>query len=315
MLAFNKESLPAQLSAAARLALGEEAEILKCLGGGSFGRAYLAQTPSHGRIVLKAYRVESMNEDEAFQLKLLGANTGVPMPKVLFTYSDEDCAVLGMSYIPGKNAAMPGFIFKTKAERQRFAAAVVEGMLPWHAVKGEKYGDLRKPKYTKWREYYRREIVDPVLEGIAGLVNKKRFSPKQYATLLRATERFDELVDEPEQPVLVHGDLNIMNIMAQPSGFVLTGFIDPFNSLWADRDYDLFQLQNMWGNRFGLYKEYIARLGISAEEQRHIDRKTAYYAAVNEALAYLRSGVKFEAWHMLWDYRLRKVCGQRHAGS
>lgn len=37
-----------------------------------------------------------------------------------------------------------------------------------------------------------------------------------------------------------------MNIMADPKTLKLTAFIDPCTSIWADREYDLFQLRNMW---------------------------------------------------------------------
>ncbi|MDR1410380.1 MAG: fructosamine kinase family protein [Oscillospiraceae bacterium] len=306
MFTLDNNVLIPQLPKIAELCLGESAQILRCLGGGSFGRAYLTQTQSHGKIVIKAYRVPGMNDAEAFQLELLGKNTRVPMPKALFAHTDDTACVLGMSYIEGKNTMMPQFLFHSKKKRKVFAASVVAGMLDWHAVTGEKYGDLREPKYSSWKEFYHTEIVNTVLEGMKPLMEQGKFSRKQYDTLICATERFDEIVDEPSEPVLIHGDLNIANIMADPHSLCLTGFIDPFNSLWADREYDLFQIQNMWGNWFGLYEEYKRRHPVTP----HCDLKTAYYAAVNEALAYWRSGVKFESWHKLWDSRLRKALAQ-----
>ena len=62
--------------------------------------------------------------------------------------------------------------------------------------------------------------------------------------LCEATELYDKYEDEPKFPVLIHGDLNIMNIMADKKTFYLNGFIDPCGSMWADREYDLYQLQN-----------------------------------------------------------------------
>ena len=44
--------------------------------------------------------------------------------------------------------------------------------------------------------------------------------------------------------------------MADKKTFKLTGFIDPCGSIWADREYDLFQLRNMWGDAYGLYETY-----------------------------------------------------------
>ncbi|MBO5433048.1 MAG: phosphotransferase, partial [Clostridia bacterium] len=67
---------------------------------------------------------------------------------------------------------------------------------------------------------------------------------------------FYSLPEEKTNPVLIHGDLNIMNIMADPKTLELTAFIDPCGSLWSDREYDLFQLRNMWGDAYGLYETY-----------------------------------------------------------
>ncbi|MDR3344395.1 MAG: phosphotransferase [Oscillospiraceae bacterium] len=308
-LELNDKILTPLLPQIAEKHLGESTKILRCLGGGSFGRAYLALTPSRGKIVLKAYRIPGMNEDEAFQLEILQKNTDVPMPQVLFTHTDDTAAVMGMGYIEGKNAMSAGFLRHGRRKREAFAAAVVDGILGWHAVRGEKYGYVREPKYASWREFYREEIVTPVMEGTAPLVEQGKFKRRWYDTLRCATEQFDAIVDEPPHPVLIHGDLNIMNIMAEPGSFRLTGFIDPWGSMWADREYDLFQLQNMWGNRFGLYEEYKRRYPLTPA----CDLKTAYYAAINEALAYLRSGVMFAPFNALWDKRLRKMLRRQNA--
>ncbi|MDR1628781.1 MAG: phosphotransferase [Oscillospiraceae bacterium] len=300
-LSLDKKRLLACLPQIARQHLHEDVKDLRYLGGGSYGRAFRARLAGGGQVVLKAYRVPGMHEKEAFQLKLLAEHTRVSMPRVLFLHTDESTAVLGMSLIAGKNVLNPLFLLKNKSLRAAFAKDVVDGVLDLHSVRGEQYGDAQQPSHTRWLEYYRENKVEEALTGLKRLVGEGRFNSKQYDTIQRGTECFDRFAEEPEHPVLIHGDLNIMNIMADPRTFRLTGFIDPCDTMWADREYDLFQLQNMWGNRFGLYERYRSNCTLSP----HCDLKIAYYGAVNEGLAYLHSGMKFEPWHRLWDSRLR----------
>ena len=89
-----------------------------------------------------------------------------------------------------------------------------------------------------------------MLEGLKELSEKGKYSKKNFKVLEKAAEFYRTNINEPEKAVLIHGDLNIMNIMADKKTMKLNGFIDPCNTLWADREYDLFQLLNMWGTVF-----------------------------------------------------------------
>ena len=295
MITLDKQALLRTMPDLARRHWNQMPQAVACLGGGSFGLVFRLDFPDGRRAVVKAYRVEGMNETEAFQLRLLGAHTRVPMPRPLFTAENY----LGMTFIEGYDALTQlRFLVKSKALRQQFAADVVTGMLDWHAVEGKAFGYVQDLGCSDWRAFYQ-TIVDEVLAGIRAMEN---FSPRQRATLEAAAAQQDKILTEDVgAPRLIHGDLNVMNIMADVKTFRLTGFIDPFNSMWADREYDLFQLRNVTGDRYGLYREYKSRVRCS----ELVDLKITYYAAVNEALAYLRSGKKFEPNHIIWDQRLR----------
>ncbi len=291
---LDKAALAARMPAIAERHLGRRPVGIKHLGGGSFGMAFRLDFPDGARVVVKAYRVEAMNETEAFQLNLLRRHTHVPMPEPLFTAENY----LGMGFIEGHNVLTePRFYVKSAALRRQFATAVVEGMRGWHETEGEKFGYLQNPQHDSWPAFYR-ELVGEVMAALP----KLGIAEKQKETLYRAAERFDDiLAEDVGTPKLIHGDLNIMNIMADPKTFHLTGFIDPFNSMWADFEYDLFQLLLLAG-RFDLLDAYKATTRLS----KRADLKIAYYAAVNEALAFLRSGRKFEPNHIMCDRRLRK---------
>ena len=67
-----------------------------------------------------------------------------------------------------------------------------------------------------------------------------------------AWEKFDVVFsEEVKEACLIHGDLNVGNIMVG-KGYNINGFIDPLNSAYADREYDLFQFDNLTGKRFFL---------------------------------------------------------------
>ncbi len=295
--------LSVRLAEIAEQQLQVPVDDLKYLGGGSFGKVFKATKPDGKFIVLKAYRKPNMNINEARQLNLLSENTRVKMPKVYFTHSQDDIAVMCMSYIEGKNTLNPIFLSKSKNTYENFAKDVVNGMSDWHNVTNDKYGYIDNPSYASWKDFFFEEKVNPQLNGLKKLVEGGNFNSKTYTLLCDAAKTFEEIVEEPECPVLTHCDLNIMNIMADAKTMKLTGFIDPCGSMWADKEYDLFQLQNMWGNKFKLYETYKAINKTSA----NCDFKIAFYGALNENACRLSGGLTFALWEMLWNNRLRKI--------
>lgn len=282
--------------------LGTKIKDLKFIGGGSFGKVFKADKNGE-TLIFKAYFVSGMEKTEANQLKLLSEGTTVPMPKVFFTYSDEKIALLCMSFIKGKNALDPSFLLKSKKQKEAFADAVTDGMLQWHSVKGEKYGYTDNAVYSSWKEFYTEEKAKKDLEGLKKLMDAGKFSKKNYELLLNAFDIFKSITAEPECPVLIHGDLNIMNIMADEKTMALTGFIDPCGSMWADREYDLFQLRNMWGDAYGVYEAYKKKYPVS----EHCDFKVAFYGALHEYSMRLKGGLVIPVWEIENSLRLKKA--------
>lgn len=300
---LDKKFLTDYILKIAREKLSESITALEFIGGGSFGKVFKGIKGDGTPIIFKAYFVSGMEEKEAEQLKLLSENTSVPMPKVFFTYSDEKIALLCMSFIKGKNALDTSFLLKSKKQKETFANSVVDGMLEWHSVKGEKYGYTDNAVYDTWKEFYIEEKAKKDLEGLRGLMEKGKFSKKNYELLEKAFEIFKSLTDEPECPVLIHGDLNIMNIMADGKTMALTGFIDPCGSMWADREYDLFQLRNMWGDAYGIYELYKKKHPVS----EHCDFKVAFYGALHEYSMRLKGGLVIPVWEIENSIRLKKA--------
>lgn len=290
-------------SAAVKKYLGRDASEIKFVGGGSNGKVFKVVLSDGRIIVVKAFREQGSQNKEAGQLRLLSANTLVKMPEVLFTHADKESALMGMTFIEGSNVLNPMFLLKSRQQKEKFAKDVVDGLSQIHSVTAEKFGELENPQYSSWCEYYRTEKQEPWLEGLGYLCSKGKFSRKKLELLQRATRIFDEICEEPEKPVLIHGDLNIMNIMADPKTMQLTGFIDPAGSLWADREYDLFQFLNMWGSCYGIYERYKEVHNMS----EHTDFRVAYYGAMHEASCRLGNGLIMPLWEDLCNIRLRRA--------
>ena len=282
--------------------LNKKAVNFKFIGGGSYGRVYKVVLADGQVIAVKGYMLPGMHTEEAHQLELLSKNTSVKMPEVLFTYEDDNTAVLAMSFVEGQNVLNPMFLLKSKAQKQQFAEDVISGMLEWHSVKNDKFGSLSNPVYDSWYGFYKAERQEPWLKALKELSDKGKFSKKKMELLVEATEIFNKLPQEKTEPVLIHADLNIMNIMADPKTLKLIAFIDPCGSIWADREYDLFQFRNMWGDAYGLYETYKRRCGAS----KYTDFRVAYYGAMLEASMRLKGGHIVPLWEDLNFARLKK---------
>ena len=282
--------------------LGETVIQLKFIGGGSNGKVYGVVTENNKKFAVKAFRIKGAMQKESNQMIMLSKHTKTKMPEVLFLYEDNETALMGMTFIDGKNVLNPLFVFKSKAKKQKFANDVIDTMLEWHSVTVDKFGDMENPIYDNWRDYYITEKQTPFLEGLSKLADSGKFSKKTLAFLTEATEIYNSLPDESEKPVLIHGDLNIMNIMADPKSLELIGIIDPSGSIYTDREYDLFQLRNMWGDAFGLYDTYKQKSNLS----KFADFRVAYYGAMNEASCRLSGGLIMPLWEILWNRKLKK---------
>ena len=282
--------------------LGKAVDELKFIGGGSFGRVYKATLSSGEIIAVKAYKLQGDQYGEAEQLKILAKNTSVKMPEVVFTYEDDETAILAMTFVEGKNVLEFEFLLKSKEQKKAFADAVIDGMLQWHSVTNDKFGSLAAPEYDSWYDYYRKEKQDPWLKGFRELVRNRKLSKNRLKVLEEATEIFNSLPTEESKAVLIHADLNIMNIMADPKTLELIAFIDPNGCMWADREYDLYQFRNMWGDAYGLYDAYKAKCPLSP----YADFRVAYYGAMHEVSMRLKVGHVIPLWEDLNIRRLKQ---------
>ena len=275
---------------AAEQAVSKRATRIKYLGGGSFGRAVKVQFEDGESIVVKFLRAGGMLEKEVHDLRLLKTNCTVKMPSVIFSRKKDevipaDC--YGMELIEGKPMIYDSALyFASKKKRRAIAEKIVEGLHSLHECESDKFGDTLNPDCDDWLDYYR-PFAKSVLDKAQELADSGELDKRIVEVMLSAWKKFDIIFEEKVQKAcLIHGDLNVVNIMVDKA-HELNGFIDPLNSCYADREYDLFQFYNLTGKRFSLGEVYAEKYGVS---KRFYD-KMAFYGLFNEVFCYIKSGV------------------------
>lgn len=266
---------------------------IKYLGGGSYGMAYKVQIDKPPYLmVIKVFRVPDLHRIEANDLKALGKNTSMKVPEVYFVHdleSDIPVNCIGMEWIDGVNALNAKFLFFSKEKKKRFAEIVTNSMIEFHSCHNEKFGNIENPQYDKWLDYYR-PFAENILEKTRQLAKENKIKIDVLNTMEEAYSLFDLIFEEEvKEAVLIHSDLNVMNIMVNPRNFEPVAIIDPLESKYADREFDLFQLNNLTGKYFGLYDEYKRKYPVS----KNCDIKCAFYALWNEVYCYIKSGKLF----------------------
>ena len=261
---------------------------IKCLGGGSFGMAYLVKT-SNDEFVIKFLRATDMLDNEIASLDILSKNCPIPFPKVLYARKADNNIPLdlyAMTKVAGKNAFYSfGFLLASKKKRMQFADDVTTALHQIHEVKNDKFGSILNATYDTWLEFYR-EFAVTILEKARELHSNNQLSNKIMQAMEKAWARFDVIFSEKvNEACLIHGDLNLVNIFIDNGR--LSAFIDPLNTMYADREYDLFQFNNLMGKRFKLSQTYIEKYGAS----KYCQEKLAFYGLWNEVFCYIKSGV------------------------
>ena len=269
---------------------GGDVAGLRYVGGGSFGFVYRARIEKPPcEVIMKGLRADGLCEREANELRLLAGDSAVKVPEVYFTVPktpELPMDFICMEPVPGTNTFTAFYkLFASKKKKAAFADAVTTLMRHWHDRTNDTFGPVAAPQYASWFDYYR-PFAAEILECAKKLTSEGKLQKSVCALMERAWERFDTIFAEPVQTAcLIHGDMNVMNIMTDRDLHVLA-VIDPLESKWADREYDLFQLRNLTGNAFGLYEAYKKKYPVS----KNCDVKTAFYALYHEVYCFILTG-------------------------
>lgn len=287
---LGKEAAKKYSAMIAKEQFGKEAKKIRYLGGGSFGRAFGVEFEGGEKCVVKFLRAKDMLEKEVHDLKLLAAHCPIRIPKVLFSRNADETIPLdcyGMENVEGKNAFMAfGMLFESRQKRLAFADLVTTALHEIHLQTNAMFGDTLSPDCKRWTDYYK-PFAREVMEKAEEYYRNEALSEKIIVAMRLAWGQFDRIFsEEVKEACLIHGDLNIANIMVNRK-YAVSGFIDPLNSMYADREYDLFQFDNLTGKRFYLRETYTRKYGAS----KYCDAKCAFYGLWNEVYCYIKSGV------------------------
>jgi len=196
-------------------ALDATVETTEPLDGGMIGSVYRVSLADGRQRVAKVSDVALTIE--AFMLRYLDDWSDLPVPAVY--YASEDLLVL--EYVEGTSEITPAVerdladhlanLHDVSADRVGFPRDTLDGPLP-----------QPNPWSDSWIEFYREQRLEPAIDGArehGPLTDDLADRLRAVATDLRA------LLEEPETPALIHGDVWRTNLLAREGRVV--AFLDP----------------------------------------------------------------------------------------
>ena len=198
--------------------LGERMQSARPMGGGCIGEVYRVELDDGTLLVAKVDRNgESHLEREAYMLRYLREKSDLPVPEV---YHGSETLLL-MEFIEGSSR------FSDGAERH-----AAELLAELHGITAEAYGherntligslDQPNPWTASWAEFFREQR----LLYIARVAQDAgRLPVEDVRRVERLSGRLAEIIEEPNPPALIHGDVWSANVLAK--GDRITALLDP----------------------------------------------------------------------------------------
>lgn len=266
-------------------ALGAELVSCELLNSGGSGDVYRVTTQGEPHTAcVKVFRSEGaagMAKQEAEQVAFLAQHSIIPFPHIYFVHGatpEEPVEAIGMEFMNGVSALNSKFYWRSPAKRRRMSDRSVDSLIQIHSVENDRFGPLDAPTCPTWNDFYH-PLAREILAKAQLAVQEGRFRAETCETMEKAFRRYDDIFgEEVKQAVLIHGDYWPANILIDPKSLIPQAVIDPYNSMWADREYELFALNNVMGGCFRLYENYQSKVAISAL----CDLKCAFYALYSE---------------------------------
>lgn len=198
--------------------VGREVVDVGPLSGGCVGEVYRASLSDGDDVAVKIDRSGNGALDrEGYMLDYLAEHSELPVPAVLHSSNTH----LVMEFVEG------GSSFNVASEKH--AAELLAAL---HAIRADRFGldrdtligSLHQPNpwTASWIDFFREH-------RLLHMAQKARDEGRFRKDTLRRIETFaaklDSLVDEPDHPSLLHGDVWTTNVLASRNR--ITAFIDP----------------------------------------------------------------------------------------
>jgi fructosamine-3-kinase len=206
------------IASGVEVALGGRLRSVRPLGGGCIGEVYRVELGDGTPLVAKVDASgEAHLEREAYMLRYLREKSDLPVPEV---YHGSETLLL-MEFVEGSSR------FSRGAERH--AAELLAAL---HEITAEAYGherdtlvgslDQPNPWTRGWTEFFR----DQRLLYITRVAHDAgRLPTGEVRRLQRLSERLDEIIEVPNPPALIHGDVWSANVLAREDR--ISAFLDP----------------------------------------------------------------------------------------
>lgn len=266
-----------------------EPEVIRQVGMGYYADVYRFGYADKDSVIIKVYKNKGMMKNEVLQLKALAEHTICPVPAVLWTHNaDDSCPrdILAMTYIKGMVGGLVKYINPKK--KRALAENIIDCLLAFHNTRNnEGFGEIGSDKrYDTFNECYRfrAQTVVPMAEA---LHQKGEITNYVLSVIKKAIEQFDKVFYLPiTKASLIHGDYNVWNIMVDKRNCKVSGIIDPCGCMWADNEFDLYQLLNYNGNGMKLFETYAKKQSLS----ENCCQKMAFYRLFTSVEHYYNSG-------------------------
>lgn len=248
------------------------------LSGGDINAAFALYLSGGKRVFVKENTSDKqdMFEAEAAGLAALRATETIGVPSVLALGNDPDrkMSFLMLEYLE-EGIKEDDYWEVFGRQLAQMHKAETKGFLPKEAA-GAKYGFLRdnyigsKPQINTpkkcWIDFYRECRLEPQIR-----MAEEYLEGTPIRKLIRILDRLEELLREPEQPSLLHGDLWSGNKVCGPNG--RAWIIDPATYV-GDFEADLAMTELFGGYPEAFYAAYAQENYIEPE---YDDRRDLYH--------------------------------------
>lgn len=243
-------------------ALGERLRSTRPMGGGCIGEVYRVELENGTPLVAKVDRKGKAHlEREAYMLRYLKEKSELPVPEV---YHSSQTLLL-MEFVQGG-----GNLAAAEGDAAELLAAL-------HGVTAEAYGHERdtligilsqpNPWTASWVEFFREHRV---LHFARVARESGRLPVELHVRVEKLAQGLDDIIEEPERPSLIHGDVWTGNVLAK--GARISAFLDPA-IYHADPEVELafISLFDSFGETFfGRYREVRGLRPGFFEERRYL---------------------------------------------